>query len=267
MPQVTVNGAALHYEDEGDGIPVVFLHGVWMSGRFFANQRPFFRERCRTLVPDFRAHGQSQHVHEGHTVAQYARDLRALLDAVEADGAILVGWSMGSLVIWELASQLGLGGIRGVIVVDQSPSDFRWPDWPDGFLDLPTLQHVMEAVQTDQAAMARDLVGLMFEEPPAEADAAWMVGEISRPPASVASAILFDQTLRDYRPSLGAVDVPSLVISGRHDKLVPLSAAELVASAMPGAELVAFDESGHCPFLDENERFNDVVARFVDEQS
>lgn len=264
MPQVTVNGAALHYEDEGDGTPVVFLHGVWMSGRFFERQRPFFRGRCRTIVPDFRAHGQSQHVHEGHTVAQYARDLRALLDVVEADGAILVGWSMGSLVIWELASQLGLGGIRGVIVVDQSPSDFRWPDWPDGFVDLPTLQHVMEAVQTDQAAMARDLVGLMFERPPAEPDAAWMVDEISRPPASVASAILFDQTVRDYRASLAAVDVPSLVITGRHDKLVPVSAAELVAASMPRAELVVFEESGHCPFLDDTERFNNAVARFVD---
>lgn len=259
-----MNGATLHYEDEGEGSPIVFLHGVWMSGRFFERQLRFFRDRCRTIVPDFRAHGRSEHVHEGHTVAQYARDLEALLDEVEAEGAILVGWSMGSLVIWELASQLGLNGIRGVIVVDQSPSDFRWPDWPDGFLDLPTLQHVMEAVQTDQAAMTRDLVGLMFHEPPAESDAAWMVEEISRPPASVASAILFDQTVRDYRGSLAAVDVPSLVITGRHDKLVPIAAAELVASSMPRAELIVFEESGHCPFLDEADRFNDTVAGFVD---
>jgi pimeloyl-ACP methyl ester carboxylesterase len=267
MPQLTVNGAVLSYLDEGAGVPLVFLHGVWMSGRFFERQRPFFRERCRTIVPDFRAHGRSEDVHEGHTVAQYARDVRSLLDAVDADDAILVGWSMGSLVIWELASQHGLDGVRGVVVVDQSPSDFRWPDWPDGFLDLPALQHVMEAVQTDQRAMARDLVGLMFEQPPAAADAAWMVEEISRPPASVASAILFDQTLRDYRPALAAVDVPSLVVTGRHDKLVPVSAAELVASSMPRAELVVFDESGHCPFLDEPERFNDVLARFVEAQS
>jgi pimeloyl-ACP methyl ester carboxylesterase len=267
MPQRTVNGAVLSYEDEGTGTPVVFLHGVWMSGRFFERQRPFFRERCRAIFPDFRAHGRSEHVHEGHTVAQYARDIRELLDALDADGAILVGWSMGSLVIWELASQLGLDGIRGVVVVDQSPSDFRWPDWPDGFLDLLTLQHVMEAVQTDQAAMARDLVGLMFERPPADADAAWMAEEIARPPASVASAILFDQTLRDYRSSLGAVDVPSLVVTGRHDKLVPLAAAELVAASMPRSELVVLDESGHCPFLEETERFNELVARFVSAQS
>jgi pimeloyl-ACP methyl ester carboxylesterase len=57
--------------------------------------------------------------------------------------------------------------------------------------------------------------------------------------------------------------VPSLVVSGRHDNLCPLAAAELVAASMPGAELAVFEQSGHCPFLDETERFNEVVERFV----
>lgn len=67
--------------------------------------------------------------------------------------------------------------------------------------------------------------------------------------------------------SRAAVDVPSLVSTGRDDKRVPLSAAELVASSMPRVELVVLDESGHCPSLEETERFNDLVARFVDAQS
>ena len=89
-------------------------------------------------------------------------------------------------------------------------------------------------VQADQAATARDLVGLMLAQtPPEDDEAAWMVEEISRPPASVASAILFDQTVRDYREVLPKVDVPSLVVNGRHDKLIPVSAAEFVATTMP----------------------------------
>ncbi len=262
MPQVTVNGAALHYEDEGEGTPLVFVHGVWMSGRFFEAQRRSFRDLHRVIVPDFRAHGRSEHVHTGHTVPQYARDLKALLEAVGAHEPVLVCWSMGALVAWDLVEQFGTAGIGGLVVVDQSPSDYRWPDWPEGFLDLDALRHVLEAVQTDQEAMARDLAGLMFAEPPSGPDAAWMAEEIARPPASVASAILFDQTMRDYRAMLGEVDVPSIVFNGRHDKLVPIAAAEHVAGAT-GSELVVFEQSGHCPFLEEAERFDEELTRFL----
>jgi non-heme chloroperoxidase len=150
VPRGTVNGVKLHYEDEGEGTPVVFVHGVWMSGHFFEPQRPFFRERHRSIVLDLRAHGASEHVHHGHTLPQYAGDLAAFLEALGLDGAVLVGWSMGALVVWDLIDQLGTGGIRGFVVVDQTTSDYKWPDWPHGMLDLDGLRHVMESVQTDR---------------------------------------------------------------------------------------------------------------------
>jgi pimeloyl-ACP methyl ester carboxylesterase len=81
MPRVTVNRVELHYEDEGEGRPVVFLHGVWMSSRFFDRQRAYFGARHRYLALDFRGHGQSEQVHEGHMLPQYGRDLRGFLAA------------------------------------------------------------------------------------------------------------------------------------------------------------------------------------------
>ena len=267
MPEITVNGVELHYVDEGQGTPVVFVHGVWMSSRFFEKQRAFFGERHRYMALDLRGHGRSEHVDHGHVLPQYGRDLRAFLETVGAGDAVVVGWSMGAMVAWEMIDQFGTDGLRALVVVDQSPSDFKWPDWPDGFLDFDALRHVMESVQADQAATARDLVGLMLAQTPPEDDAAWMVEEISRPPASVASAILFDQTVRDYREVLPKVNVPSLVVTGRHDKLIPVSAAEFVSTTMPAAELVVFEESGHCPFLEEPVRFNEVVDGFVREVS
>ena len=264
MPRVTVNRVELHYEDEGEGRPVVFLHGVWMSSRFFDRQRAYFGARHRYLALDFRGHGQSEQVHEGHMLPQYGRDLRGFLAAVDAHDAVLVGWSMGSMVVWDMIDQFGTEGIAGGVVVGQSPSDYRWPDWPHGFLDLDGLTHAMHAVQDDRDALVRDFVPLMFTKPPSAADTEWMVAEIMRPPASVASAIIFDQTMRDYRPALAKVDVPALVVTGRDDKLVPLAAEELVASAMGNARLVVLEDSGHCPFLEEPERFNQVVDEFVE---
>jgi non-heme chloroperoxidase len=103
----------------------------------------------------------------------------------------------------------------------------------------------------------------MFKEPPAPEEQAWMREEIMRPPASVASAIIFDQTMRDYRPVLPKVDVPALVVTGADEKLVSVAAEELIASEMPDARVVVFEESSHCPFLEETDRFNETVGEFV----
>jgi non-heme chloroperoxidase len=263
MPHLAVNGAGLHYEEAGTGAPVVFLHGVWMSGRFFEGQLERFGARYRTVVPDLRGHGGSEHVHSGHTVDAYARDLRALVEALGLDGAVLVGWSMGALVAWDYVRQFGTEGLRGLVVVDQTPSDYRWPDWPHGFLDFDGLRHVMAGVQGDREALVREFVPLMFREPPSEEDTAWMVEEIMRPPASVAAAIIFDQTLRDYRPVLPHVTVPALVVTGADEKLVPVEAERWTVEQMPDARLAVLERSGHCPFLEEPERFEEVVGEFV----
>ena len=263
MPQLSVDGAELHFEDAGEGPPVVFIHGVWMSGRFFERQLPYFERRYRTITLDLRGHGRSSHAQSGHTVATYAQDLRALLEALGLEDAVLVGWSMGAFVIWDYVRQFGTEGLRGIVVVDQSPSDYKWPDWPYGFLDFEGLCHVMAGVQTDREALVRGFIPIMFKDGPAEADVAWMVEEIMRMPASIASAIIFDQTAQDYRPVLPSVTVPALVVTGRDEKLVPIAAEEYVVEQMPNARLAVFEQSGHCPFLEEPDRFNEVVDEFV----
>ena len=233
MPEITVNGVELHYVDEGQGTPVVFVHGVWMSSRFFEKQRAFFGERHRYVALDFRSHGQSAEVHHGHSVPQYARDLHTFLEQQSISDAVLVGWSMGSFVIWDLIDQFGSGGVAGIVVVDQSASDFKWPDWPHGALDLVDLIHVMHEVQEDREALVGDFIPSMFKDPPPPDQTSWMREEVMRPPASVASAIIFDQTMRDYRPHLAKVDVPALVIngSGRKGRLPRRRGADCVIDA------------------------------------
>jgi len=263
MPSVSVNGAELHYEDVGEGQPIVFVHGVWMSGRFFERQLAYFGERYRAIALDLRGHGRSEHVHEGHTVAQYARDLRSVLETLGLGGAVAVGWSMGALVIWDYVRQLGTEGLRGIVVVDQSTSDYKWPDWPHGFLDFEGLRHVMAAVQTDREGLLTEFIPLLFKEPPSEEQSALILGEAQRLPASVASAIIFDQTAQDYRDVLPTVDVPVLVVTGADEKLVAVETQQYIVDQSPNGRLVVLPESGHCPFLEEPDRFNEALEAFV----
>lgn len=259
------NGITLAYDDVGaeNSCPLVLIHGISMSRRYFHKQLQPLAERDRVIAVDLRGHGDSEKTDAGHTVPQYARDLKQFIDALELDRPALLGWSMGVFVVLDYIRQFGTGGIRGLIDVDEAASDFKWDDWPHGFLDLATLHSLMTAVQDDKDAFVRDFVPDMFHHPQAPQDLEWMITESSKLPTGALSAILFDQTLQDYRDVLPAVDVPTLICWGEHDQLLPVSGAPYMRDHIAGSRLELFEESGHCPFLEESERFNRVVGEFL----
>jgi len=256
------DGVVLHVEDEGDGPPVVLLHGVMMSGRFFERQIGGGLGGHRVIAPDFRGHGRSSKVLAGHTVANYAQDVHRLLEALGVERPVLVGWSMGAMVVYEYLKAFGTGAVRGVVIVDQPPSDFAWDGYPFGVLTVGALAEMIEGLQLDQAAVAAEFAGLMQHDPSDEVTA-WMVEEILRLPAAVASTILADQTLQDYRPLLPTIDCPALVLFGRDPKLTPPEAGAWIAEQIPGARLEVFESSSHCPFYEEADRFNAVLSEWV----
>jgi non-heme chloroperoxidase len=170
---------------------------------------------------------------------------------------------MGGFVAFEYIRQFGTDGIRGLIDVDEGATDFAWDGYAHGFLDLPALHSLMTAIQDDKDAFIASFVPDMFHHGPAPDDLDWMVSESSQLPIGPLSAILFDQTVQDYRDVLPAIDVPTLVCWGEHDRLLPVSGAPYMRERIPGARLELFHDSGHCPFLEESEKFNRVVADFL----
>ncbi|NQU11674.1 alpha/beta hydrolase [bacterium] len=257
------DGARLHYEDCGQGQPLVFIHGVWMSSRFFQKQVPALSRRFRVIAVDLRGHGQSAHVMHGHTVAQYARDVRALIDGLGLRDVVLAGWSMGAFVLWDYLRQFGPHQVKATIVVEESASDFKWPDWPVGLTDFTGLCQMMQAVQEDRGPFVHEFIKLMLKDPPAAVVDAWMFAEITRLPEAIASAILFDQTVQDYRAVIPTINLPTLLCFGRDEKLIPVAAGEHLQHHLADARLVIFENSGHCPFLEEAEKFNQEIERFV----
>lgn len=262
MPTESVNGADLYYESTGDGVPVVFLHGVLMSSRFFSEQQPL-AEAYQTVTLDFRGHGRSEKTETGHTLPQYARDVEAFLDAQDHSEVVLVGWSMGSLVAWDYVRQFGTDRLRGFVSVEQQPLDLKQEGYEHGVFGFDELRGLMELAQTNPHELAQSLIEQMLVD---ESDAVEkrLFDEITRVPPSVASAILFDQSVRDYRDTVTAVDVPTLVCLGEDETMLDTAGVKYVADNTPDAELERFSNSGHCPFLEEPERFNQVVSAFID---
>jgi non-heme chloroperoxidase len=262
--QVRVNDVTFSVETAGSGPPVVFIHGWSMSGRFFRRQLAGLSGRFDVVVPDLRGHGASEKVLHGHTVPHYASDLHAILAELNLQRPVLVGWSMGAMVGYEYLRAYGRDGVAGLVIVDQPPSDFAWEGYEFGVFTMEALRKMNEQLQLDQAAVVDEFTGLMLHKPDAET-LEWMAAEILRVPPVIASTILLDQTLRDYRDFLPQIDVPALVLFGEDDKLTSPRAGEYIAERIPGSRLQTFASSSHCPFWEESEAFNDAVAAFAAE--
>ena len=254
-------GVELSFVDEGAGRDVVLLHGVCMSSAFFCRQLGRI-DGLRLVAPDFRGHGESSKPLAGHTVRTYAEDLRALVRQLSLSRPVFVGWSMGTMVALEYFAVAGTAEVGGFVIVDQPPSDFKWPGYDFGLFDLEALDATNQALQTSQEEEARAFAGLMLKDP-RPSDVEFMAGEIMKCPPAIASSILLDQSLRDYRGSYAGLELPSLVVFGRDAKLTDPAAGEWIAKELAGSRLEIFEESGHCPFYEEPERFNSLLAEFV----
>jgi non-heme chloroperoxidase len=260
--QKLANGVTLHLVDEGEGSPIVFVHGVMMTSRFFDRQVPHVSANARMIAPDLRGHGRSEKVLSGHTVENYAIDLQELFVARGIVRPVLVGWSMGAMVVWEYLKAFGQDAVAGIVVVDQPPSDWSWDGYPFGVLTAEVLAELVAGLQMAPAAVAAELAHLMLHEP-TEETAAWMIEEITMCPPAIASTILVNQTIRDYRRFLPQIRVPTAVFFGGDDKMTSPRAGEYIASKIPGATFEVFGASSHAPFYEEPDAFNAALDAFV----
>ena len=200
----------------------------------------------------------------GHSIAGYARDVRALIEHLELDDAVLLGWSMGSLVAWEYQRQFAEDPrLAGVVIISQGPSDLTQPDWPNGMVAPLELGTYLEAAQTDFRGFFAEFVPAMFKTQPTAAEQEAMVDAICGIDPNAGAVILADQTLRDLRPVIPTLGLPHLLAWGTDEGVIKQASGTWLAEHLPSGELHVFEDSGHCPMWEEHERFNGLVAEWV----
>ena len=259
-------GVELSVTDRGEGLPLILIHGVSMSAAYFHPViDPLVEAGYRVIVPDLRGHGRSPHAEGGHTIGQYADDVNALLDALGIDRCVLVGWSMGNLVAWELMLRHGRDRVAAHVNISQGPTDLQTEDFPYAPLPLEAIHGFIAACQGDFRGTIEGFVPVMFKEPLAPEDVAWCADESCLVGANAACAILLDQTLYDAREAIASGSPPTLNLWGVHEGLIPVAMGEWCRDNIPGSEYVVFEGSGHCPQLEEPERcaatIHDYLAR------
>lgn len=258
------NGLQIYYEEQGAGPVILLVHGMWGTSRFFRKQLEGLSDRYRVIAPDLRGHGRSSMTLDNQTMPAYAKDLRAFIERLGLDEFVGVGWSMGAFVWWEYYRQFGVAGLRGLIDIDQPPSDWRSAQIPRGLIDLPALRDWHYQLQTERNAFMRQVIPMMFARPPAEADVEWMLDEMTRAPAVVSAAEMIDQSLREYQEMLIDYPVPLLACSGA-ESAQPREGMQMIVDRVRRGVLRVFQGCGHCLFLEDAPAFNRAVDEFARE--
>jgi pimeloyl-ACP methyl ester carboxylesterase len=253
------DGARIAYSDEGQGPPLLLLHGLMADSSFFDRQRAL-AESFRVIAIDFRGHGRSPSGPVPPTIRLLADDVAGLAREMELDGAVGIGWSLGAAVLWRVLAGPASSRFAGAVVVDMTPRVLNDPDWDLG-LSIETCQARSQAIRDDFPAFAAAAGHAIFANSGEEADRAAKAFAANDPAAI--GALWESLVEEDFRPLLAEIRQPTLVVHGAHSHLYGADTAGHLVEALPRARAVTFDRSGHAPHLEQPELFNATLRRFA----
>lgn len=280
MPTVTVgveNGSPieLYYEDHGDGKPVVLSHGWPLSGRSWENQIGALIDNGRRVITyDRRGFGNSSQPWTGYDYDTFAGDLDTLLNQLDLREATLVGFSMGGGEIVRYLSLFGAGRAeKAVLAAAVPPYLYKNDDNPDGGLDDNTIAQFQNGVREDRIAFLKEFTTNFFaadgkllvsEDQRAYAQT---IAEFASPKGTLDCINAFART--DFRADLAKITLPSLVIHGDSDAIVPLEVSgKRSAEALANSKLVVVKGGPHAINATHADEFNQALFEFLaDDQS
>ena len=265
----TRDGAEIYYKDWGQGQPVVFSHGWPLSADAWEDQMLFLAERgYRCIAHDRRGHGRSSQPWQGNDMDRYADDLADLVQALDLPKAIHVGHSTGG---GEVARYIGRHGTRrvtrAVLIGAITPFMLKTPKNPEG-TPLEAFDAIRAGVRADCSQFFRDLSVPFYgaNRPGAKVsqglrDSFWLQGMMCGMKGAYDCIRQFSET--DHTEDLRKFDVPTLILHGDDDQIVPIKASALVsAKLVKGAKLVVVPGAPHGLCSTEKDRINQELLAF-----
>ncbi len=273
MPTIEArDGTPIYYKDWGTGRPIVFIHGWPLNSDMWEYQMTFFASRgYRCVAADRRGFGRSGQPWDGYDYDTLAGDVATLIDSLDLKDVVLVGFSMGGGEVARYIARYGTGRIsRAALVASVVPGLLKTPDRPDG---------------VDKAVFDGIRAGIAADRPQFFADFGQAFAGANRPGVKVSRGALewlrflgmqaslrpilecvvaFSET--DFRLDTKAFDVPTLVVHGDDDQIVPLAvSSEVAARLIPNARLSVYKGAPHGMFFTHKDRLNAELLAFIEE--
>jgi non-heme chloroperoxidase len=250
----TSDGVSLHYLDAGAGPAIVLVPGWTMPADIFEPQINGLSKRFRVIALDPRSQGDSEKTAEGNTLERHAQDIKELLEHLQLQNVVLLGWSNGVPDVLTFVEQNGAKNLRGVVLVD-------------GFLNVsdPQMQKAMNGMlgmfQADRAKFTDRFVRSMYASKQTEEYILHVKEESLKTPTNTAVVEMFNVLSKgDFTPILAKMDKPVLYICEPQLE----SQGKVLQDSLPKARVEVFKTAGHALFVDDAEHFNKVLAEYVD---
>jgi len=295
------DGGRIHVVERGQGPAVVLLHGYMLSGALWAHQLRDLAEHHRVIVPDLRGHGSSVPGTSGFSsvaapgpvaelradarmaaaqegspgVRRLAVDVRAVLDTLEVEHALVVGHSMGGMVALQLVHDMGREELHrrvaGLALVSTTAGPFTRLPGLGGMARVARPVSARAVSLADRLGVSalgsQDLrwwltrLGFGADAPPAQVR--FVEGLHLATPSATVIDLLPSLALFDLSKWLGSVELPVLVVVGSHDRLTPPRHALRTASALAHSELVELPRCGHMPMIERRREFTRLIEEFM----
>lgn len=266
MPVARVNGVRIHYREEGQGYPLVLVHGGGVSSEMWTPQVEHFVRRYRVITYDCRGFGGSEapSVAEAYSQSAFVEDLRQLLGHLGIERACVCGLSMGG----GIALSFGLTYpdlVDGLVICDTGSGSDDPEAWRRGCFDLASLLETQGMDAFAETLLRAEAHAYYVAQGPHAADHLRLL-IVNNPPHGVAGTLRGVMAVRAplyaLEEQLRSVTAPVLVVVGEHDRACR-GVSEFLARTLPRAELCVLAGTGHVTNLEDAAGFNAAVERFL----
>jgi pimeloyl-ACP methyl ester carboxylesterase len=273
LRHVRIHGHSVGYRHEGRGPNLVLLHGIAGSSDAWRAVMPALAARFTVIAPDFMGHGQSAKPMGDYSLGAHAAGIRDLLGVLGVDRATIVGQSFGGGVAMQLAYQHPELCERLVLV--DSGGLGRDVNWVLRLLSLPGAEYVMPALFPPVVKSAGELVTGLLSRLGIRSEHAAEMWSAYTSLTDAESRQAFLRTVRSVIDPGGqtvsamdrlylASNMPTLIVWGDRDRIIPVSHAYDAHRAIPGSRLEIMRGAGHFPHIEQPEHFVEVLVDFID---